>query len=198
LLSNAAVNFRKLLVHLAREGANGVALWGVMPPRSLGSTTARVAAAVLFLGACGEHGFFPTTVDPGADFGVADVVFDEGYYYCKVEPMLLVEQHCGSGDPARGEAANGCHATVTSFRLTDYMPLVADTCGGSVVPGTLSTPAIAQQNYQGAQARMRRDPDNAPLLLRPTGKAQHPRLIFEPTSPEADIIRQWATQYSTK
>ena len=167
-----------------------------MPPRSLGNTTARFAVATLLLGACGEHGFLPTTVDPGPDFGVADVVFDEGYYYCKVEPML-VAQRCGPGDPARGEAANGCHATVTSFRLTDYTPLVADGCMG-VVPGSVSIPAAAQQNYQGAQARMRRDPDNAPLLQRPTGKAQHPRVIFEPTSPEADVIRQWATQYSTK
>lgn len=167
-----------------------------MPPRSLGSTTTRVAVAVLLLTACGEHGFFPTTVDPGPDFGVADVVFDEGYYYCKVEPMLFA-QRCGPGDPARGEAANSCHATVTSFRLTEYTPLVADSCGDSVVPGT-GIPPIAQQNYQGAQARMRRDPDNAPLLLRPTGKAQHPRTIFEPTSLEADLIRLWATQYSTQ
>jgi len=168
-----------------------------MPPRFLGNTTARFAVAALLLAACGEHGLFPTTVDPGPDFGIADVVFDEGYYYCKVEPML-VAQRCGPGDPARGEAANGCHATVTSFRLTEYPPpLVAEGCTG-VVPGTVGIPAIAQQNYQGAQARMRRDPDNAPLLLRPTGKAQHPRVIFDPTSPEADIIRQWATQYSTK
>jgi hypothetical protein len=27
---------------------------------------------------------------------------------------------------------------------------------------------------------------------------QHPRTIFEPDSPEADLIRQWATQYSTR
>ena len=168
-----------------------------MPPRFLGNTTARFAVAALLLAACGEHGLFPTTVDPGPDFGIADVVFDEGYYYCKVEPML-VAQRCGPGDPARGEAANGCHATVTSFRLTEYPPpLVAEGCTG-VVPGTIGIPAIAQQNYQGAQARMRRDPDNAPLLLRPTGKAQHPRLIFDPQSPEADVIRAWATQYSTQ
>lgn len=169
-----------------------------MPPRYLGCTSALlVASALLLLAACGEHGLLPTTVDRGDDFGVADVVFDEGYYYCKVEPVL-VAQRCGPGDPGRGEAANGCHASVTSFRLTEYMPLVADTCGGSVTPGTVGIPPVAQQNYQGAQARMRRDPDNAPLLLRPTGKAQHPRVIFDPQSPEADVIRAWATQYSTQ
>ena len=35
-------------------------------------------------------------------------------------------------------------------------------------------------------------------FLRPTGKAQHPRVIFDASSPEADLIRQWATQYSTQ
>jgi hypothetical protein len=158
--------------------------------------TVRVAVAMLLLTACGEHGLLPTTVDPGADFAVADVVFDAGYYYCKVEPILVL-QRCGPGDPAQGEAANGCHASVTSFRLTDYMPPVSMSCGGTVVP-MAGIPQAAQQNYQGAQARMRRDPDSSPLLLRPTGKAQHPRVIFDLTSPEADVIRQWATQYSTK
>lgn len=142
----------------------------------------------------------PTTVDPGSDFSVADVVFDSGFYYCKVEPVLM-EHRCGPGDPAQGDAPNSCHSAATSFRFSEYMPLVADTCGGGVVPGTVSTPPIAAQNYQGAQARMRRSPDGpppAPLLARPTGKAQHPRVLFDSMSPEADLIRKWATQYSTQ
>jgi hypothetical protein len=150
----------------------------------------------LLLAACGEHGLLPTTVDPGPDFSVADVVFDAGFYYCRVEPMLF-EQGCGSGDAARGET-NSCHNNVTGFRLTQYMPLVAESCDGGVEPGMLGISAAAQQNYQGAQARMRRNPDAAPLFLRPTGKAQHPRVIFDASSPEADLIRQWATQYSSQ
>src|SRR5690348_1637637 len=111
---NVAVNIRKLPVLLAARAVNGVPSWGVMPPRSLGFPTARLALSALLLTACGEHGLLPTTVDPGADFAVADVVFDAGYYYCKVEPVL-VSQRCGPGDPAQGEAANSCHASVTSF-----------------------------------------------------------------------------------
>ena len=172
---------------------DGVPLWGDMPPRFLG----RLAAlGVALMTACGEHGMFPSTVDPGADFSVADVVFDEGFYYCKVEPMFFA-QGCGSGDPARGEG-NACHASVTSFRLTEYMPLVGDGCNGGVIPGAGSIPSVAQQNYQGASARMRRNPDSAALLMRPTGKAQHPRVIFDASSAEAELIRQWATQYSTQ
>jgi hypothetical protein len=167
-----------------------------MPPRFLGKTPAALVGTLFWVVACGEQGLLPTTVDPGPDFGVAEVVFDEGYYYCKVEPVLIA-QRCGPGDPAQGDAANGCHATATSFRLTEYMPLVADSCGDSVVP-TLRIPPVARQNYQGAQARMKRDPESAPLLMRPSGKAQHPRVIFDTASPDADVIRQWATQYSTQ
>lgn len=139
----------------------------------------------------------PTTIERGADFSVADVLFEDSYFYCRVEPILFA-QRCGSGDPAQGDPNNGCHYNVTSFRLTEYMPLVAESCGGGVVPGIVGIPAAAQQNYQSAQARMRRDPDQAPLLLRATGQAQHPRVVLQPDSVEIETIRQWATQYSTR
>lgn len=187
-------NFREIAeARLAVGTSDSVPLWGDMPPRFRGCL---VALGVALMTACGEHGMFLSTVDPGADFSVADVVFDEGFYYCKVEPMFFA-QRCGSGDPAQGEG-NACHASVTSFRLTDYMPLVGDSCNGGVVPGLGSIPSVAQQNYQGASARMRRNPDSAPLFMRPTGKAQHPRVIFDASSGEAELIRQWATQYSTQ
>lgn len=147
------------------------------------------AAVLLSLGIAG----CTSTVDPGQDFQIAEVVFDEGFYYCRVEPVLFTNG-CGPGEPGDG---NGCHFNVTSFRLTDYSPLVADSCGGGVVPGT-GVPASAQGNYQSAQIQMRRDPDSAPLLNRPTGNASHPRTIFDASSPDADVIRQWATQFSSQ
>jgi hypothetical protein len=167
-----------------------------MPPSPL-RRLAEALGLTLGLIACGEQGLLPTTVEAGPDFSVADVVFEDAYYYCRVEPILFA-QRCGPGDPALGEAANGCHHNVTSFRLADYMPLVAESCGDGVVPGQANIPAAAQQNYQSAQARMKRNPDAAPLLQRATGRAQHPRTMFEDTSPEAEVIRQWATQYSTQ
>ncbi len=166
----------------------------------LGRSTALACLALVgfasWLGGCGPDGVLPTSVDPGADFVQEDVTFDDEFFYCRVEPMLL-QQGCGAGDPGQ-DPANGCHFSVTKFRLTDYMPRVSDSCrGDKLAPGAL-VPVAAQQNYAAAQARMKRDPNLAPLLTRPTGKATHPRQIFAENSPEAAVIRQWATQFASK
>lgn len=147
--------------------------------------------------ACGDQGLFPTTVDPGADFAVADIVFDEKYFYCRVEPVLFANS-CGSGDPSKGDPQGGCHFSATSYRLTDYLPKVGDSCNGGVVPGVSSIPQAAQNNYQTSQARMKRDPQLAPLLQRPTLNQFHPRKIFDESSDDAAAIRQWATQFSNQ
>ena len=88
--------------------------------------------------------------------------------------MLFTHALRLSGDPAQGDAAGGCHYNVTSFRLTDYTPLVADDLQGNVV-APASITERARQNYQTSQARMKRDPEVAPLLQRPLRKAAHPR-----------------------
>ncbi len=154
------------------------------------------AAFLVTFAGCGDK-FFPTTVDPGADFEVADIVFDPNYFYCKVEPVLSADS-CGSGDPSKGDASGGCHFSATAYRLTDYMPRIGDTCNGGTLPGVSSFPDAAQHNYQTSQARMKRDPDLAPLLQRPTLNQFHPRQIFDINSMDADAIRQWATQFSSQ
>lgn len=137
-----------------------------------------------------------STVEPGEDFDIADVVYDENFYYCRIEPMLFA-QRCGPGDPGAGDTSGGCHFNVTSFRLSDYTPLVADSCGGGLVPSQ-PPPAAARNNYTVTQTQMQLDPELAPLLNRPTGKASHPRVMFDRQSPEADVIREWATKFSTQ
>jgi hypothetical protein len=161
------------------------------------STRAVRAAAItlvtcLSLGATGCE----ERVDPGTDFSVADLIFDASFFYCRVEPMLFA-QSCGAGSEA-GESSANCHHTQTSFRLIDYSPLFADACGGGVVPTQGTPPNEAQQNYQRAQAKMNRDPEKAALLLRPAGIATHPRVIFDENSPEADLIREWATKFTAQ
>ena len=138
----------------------------------------------------------PTTVDPGSDFVQEDVIFDDEFYYCRVEPVLFGSS-CGSGS-AGMDPPNGCHFSVTKFRLTEYLPKVSDSCVGDALGPTSVVPVAAQQNYTAAQARMKRDPKLAALLQRPLGKAQHPRRIFADNSAEADVIRKWATQFSSQ
>lgn len=163
-----------------------------------GRVRSRVLAAglALILVSCGEEGLFPTTVDPGADFGIADLVFDEAFFYCQVEPRTIAPMRCGPGDPALGDGNNSCHFSVTSFRLTEYAPLVADTCVGNVPGGVI--PAQARQNYQTASARMKRDADTAPLLLKPLERLEHPRKIFDDNSDAANAIREWSSRVTTQ
>ena len=155
-----------------------------------------VLAGLAWGSGCGEEGLVPTTVDPGANFAVADVLFDEAYFYCEVEPVLFAHS-CGSGDPSRGDAPGGCHNHVTSYRLTDYAPTVAEGCTG-IVPAPGSITEAARQNYRASQARMKLDTTVAPLLTRPTGQAAHPRVLFEEDSEAAAVIRQWASQVTDR
>jgi hypothetical protein len=136
------------------------------------------------------------TVDVGENFQVADVVYDEGYFYCAVEPVLF-QQGCGSGDASRGESSQGCHLNRQRFRLTDYQPLVAESCNGGTAPD-LAVPPAARQNFQSASLQMEVDPERSPLLARPTSNVAHPRVIFDRNSPEADVIRSWGTRYTAK
>jgi hypothetical protein len=136
------------------------------------------------------------TLDVGENFQVAEVVYDDSFFYCQVEPMLF-QQGCGSGDASRGESAQGCHFNRQRLRLTDYSPLTAEQCIDGELAG-YGVPQAAQQNYQSAQLQMEVDPDRSPLLNRPTSEVAHPRVIFELTSEQADVIRTWGARYSSR
>jgi len=137
---------------------------------------------------------FGCTLDVGENFQVAEVVYDENFFYCQVEPMMF-EQGCGKGDPSRGESAQGCHFNRQRLRLTDYTPLAAEQCLDGQL-SDLGVPQQAQQNYQSAQLQMEVDPERSPLLNRPTKEVAHPRVIFELDSASADVIRAWGARSS--
>jgi hypothetical protein len=164
--------------------------------RSTVLACATLVGLLLSISSCGDDGLLPTSVDPGPNFVQEDVIFDDEFYYCKVEPILFA-QGCGAGIAGQ-DPQNGCHFSVTKFRLTDYMPRVAEGCVGDALGPAAFVPVAAQQNYTAAQARMKRDPNLAALLQRPTGKATHPRQIFSENSEEAAVISQWATQFSSQ
>jgi hypothetical protein len=135
-----------------------------------------------------------STVEPGSEFAIAAVTYDENYFYCVVEPKVLMAKSCGSGDPSQGDATGGCHSSVTQFRLSPTAKPVA--CNG--LTPTDAVPMASQANYQAAQGEMTLDYVNAPLIAWPTQKfSGHPRQIFKPDSNEYNIIKDWATKYAS-
>ncbi|MBS2015780.1 MAG: hypothetical protein JST00_23030 [Deltaproteobacteria bacterium] len=136
-----------------------------------------------------------TTVDPGPSFVVPDENFDADFFFCRVEPDLLFGKKCGPGDPAAGDAANGCHfnsSAVSGMALAPHPPV---DCGPDrarpVNRGQIGAGSAAQGNLQAASLVMSRDFQTAPILLRPTG-LNHPRAIFGRNDPITDVIREWA------
>lgn len=133
-------------------------------------------------------------VDPGANFVVPDDQFDADYFFCHVEPEVLVAKKCGGGDPSAGDRAGGCHfnsSAVSGMALVDHPGV---DCGGGDHPvnrAQIGSGSAAQGNLQAASLEMSRDIQTAPILVRPSG-ANHPRTIFTADDPATDILRQWA------
>ena len=135
-----------------------------------------------------------STVEPGGDPKIAQVVYDDDFFYCQVLPNVIVAHSCASGDPAKGDTG-GCHASGRLFTAVPLGPNDMVTCdaNGKHVGGISQ---VASSNYSAAQFEMNPNPDEAPLLLHPTQKASHPRVIFDTNSVAADIIREWAKHAS--
>lgn len=148
----------------------------------------RLLASAVLLGAAGC-----TTVDPGPNFVVPDEQFAADFFFCRVEPELLVAKKCGPGDPAAGDAANGCHfnsSAVSGMAIANHAPI---DCDGDHPRNRaqLGAGGPAQGNLQAVTLVMSRDVQTAPLFLRPTGQ-NHPRQIFPREDPVVEVLRQWA------
>ena len=135
-----------------------------------------------------------TVVDPGPNFVVPDERFDADYFFCHVEPEVLLQKRCGPGDPASGDAINGCHfnsSAVSGMALRDH-PAV-DCAGGDHPVDRTQTGSggPAQGNLQAASLEMSRDYVTAPILTRPTG-SNHPRAVLTKDDPAVTVIKTWA------
>src|SRR5258708_34067087 len=90
-------------------------------------TTTRACAAVALV----ASGSGCTSIDPGADFVIPEESFDPDYFYCQVEPQLLVAYKCGPGDPSKGDPPNAgggrlfFAATARGVRRTPPRPSTA-------------------------------------------------------------------------
>ena len=160
-----------------------------MPPRSSprGVAVLLLSLAGGLLGAC-------TTIDPGPTLVVPNESFNEDYFFCQVEPVYLFGKGCGSGDPAAGDATNGCHfnaAAVSGMPLLQHDPI---DCGGGDRPvnrAGLGAGSPARANLQAATLEMSRDYLTAPIYVRPLG-ANHPRAVITADDPAVAVLREWA------
>ena len=164
------------------------------------STTTRRAAGATLLASM-LCGCTLTTVDPGRNFSLADISFDADYFYCHVEPELIFAKKCGPGDPAKGDASNGCHfnsSAVSAMVLIDH-PAVD--CGGGDHPLSgmdVGSGSAAQSNLESVSFEMNKDYTTAPVYVRPSGLGgalYHPRQIFDPNDPQVTtLLSTWASQ----
>ncbi|WP_394829287.1 hypothetical protein [Pendulispora albinea] len=144
-----------------------------------------LAAGLVALSAC-------RAVDPGPNFVIAEEQFNEDYFYCRVEPLLIFGKKCGSGEPGDG---GNCHfnaSAVSGMALVNHDPI--DCAGGDhpVDRTRIGAGSPAQGNLQAASLEMNRDYLTAPLFVRPTSNRDHPREVFKREDPVVDVIRTWA------
>ena len=133
-----------------------------------------------------------TTIDPGPNFVVSQEVFDANYYYCHVEPQLIIAKKCG---PGGGSDNNSCHfsSSVSGMALLDHSPI---DCGGGDRPlDPTSTAGAAQSNFEVVSFEMSRDYMTAPLFVRPSNGANHPRIVFDSSDAQVNqLLSTWASK----
>lgn len=140
-----------------------------------------------------------TSIDPGPNFVVPPETFDPDYFYCHVEPQIIVGYKCGPGDPSKGDPSGGnsCHfsSAVSGMALRMHPPVP---CGGGDHPldGTLTaTGSAAQSNFENVSFEMSRDYLTAPVYVRPLGHA-HPRAVY--TDKDLPVVQQVLSTWASK
>jgi hypothetical protein len=138
-----------------------------------------------------------TTIDPGANFVVPDEVFDADFYYCHVEPELIIAYKCGPGDPSKGDQPNTCHfsSAVSGMELLDHPAI---DCGGGDTPLDPTQVGIgspAETDLNAVSFEMNRDYTAAPLYLRPSSGSGHPRPVISRSDPAIILLLStWAAK----
>ncbi len=127
------------------------------------------------------------TVDLGDNFVPPDLVLDEDFFYCRIQPEVITPQTCASGAAGDG---NACHANRSALRLSTAAEMATPpTCEDGVVVGTV--PPEYEANLEAVRFTVQSDPLSSPIYRRPIGLDSHPRVIFDEASPEADLIVEW-------
>jgi hypothetical protein len=146
---------------------------------------ARLLGVLVFVLGCGANNGVTGTVDPGSNLVAPDLPLDEAFFYCRIEPDVIQQHHCASGDS--GESGM-CHDSRSALRLIasdDPAPCDASNKVNATVPDAYSA------NLEAVRFFVQADPLTSPFYLRPLDLASHPRQIFNEQDPAAKLIEEW-------
>src|SRR5688500_899048 len=113
------------------------------------------------------------TVDPGENFVPPDVMIDDEFFYCEIQPNVVTRHTCASGGP--GEAGS-CHSARSAMLLLPAAEMAAaPACvDGELMPGAM-VPMEYITNLERVMGSVQADPDFSPFYRRPLGRDSHPR-----------------------
>jgi hypothetical protein len=131
-----------------------------------------------------------TSIDPGPDFVVPPETFDADYYYCHVEPQLIMANKCGPGEASDNSS---CHYSSSVSGMSLVAHPVIDCGGGDHPLDPTATAGAAMNDFQNVSFEMSRDYMTAPLFTRPSNTVNHPRKIFDTKDPTVNqLLSTWA------
>jgi hypothetical protein len=156
-----------------------------------------VIVAALAAGACGGREIGPESTDSGTT--PTGARFDANYFYCVVEPEVLMGGL--SGQPCGDDGSHGCHysAAISSFALIALSEPVR--CSGSgtnaapIDPSQTGLGSAAASNYEAITFELSPNYMAAPFYRIVTGTNPGHSVVLSPSA-EADaahILKTWAT-----
>jgi hypothetical protein len=138
------------------------------------------------------------TVDPGQDYVVPQVQFDANYFYCVVEPQIIMGALTLNHQACGGTASQGCHYSdkVPEMPLQPLTSPVLCNGGVPVNPGDVASGTAPALNLASVSLQMSAVYTDAPIFLWPTQQvAAHPALVYPQTDTTiVDILKTWATE----
>ena len=144
-------------------------------------TTIGALSALFVGGGC-------TSIDPGANYIVPPEDFNADYFYCEVEPNLILAKSCGDN------GSHGCHYSdkVPAMALTEH-PAVPCANGQPVDPTTVGAGTPAASNLAAVSLEMSTDWTTAGIYIWPTQiVSAHPIQVFAPSDAVVMYIETWA------
>jgi hypothetical protein len=155
---------------------------------TLGLVIATALATALAPGAICE------TVDPGPQFVVPVAQFDANYFYCTVEPQIIMGGL--TNKPCGDDGSHGCHYSdkVPAMPLQALPQPVACSGGAPVNAGDVASGTAPALNYSSVSLQMSSSVMDAPIFTWPTQTVPgHPIQVYKPNDTAiVDILQKWA------